>query len=114
MQAQSQMRELLATFIERLAQMDESSGSYSEQMERCAERISQATELKEITPLLEEVGGHARGGLEQPPDPRRTAGLARTRRNHAPGDGSAAPGARSRQHPGAPRPAHRLAQPQGL
>ncbi len=55
MQAQSQMRELLATFIERLAQMDESSGSYSEQMERCAERISQATELKEITPLLEEV-----------------------------------------------------------
>lgn len=54
-QAQSQMRELLATFIERLAQMDESSGSYSEQMERCADRISRATELKEITPLLEEV-----------------------------------------------------------
>ncbi len=54
-QAQSQMRELLATFIERLAQMDESSGSYSTQMESCAERIGQATELKEIMPLLEEV-----------------------------------------------------------
>lgn len=54
-QAQSQMRELLATFIERLAQIDESSSSYNEQMEHCAERIGQATELKEIMPLLEEV-----------------------------------------------------------
>ncbi|MBS0507773.1 MAG: diguanylate cyclase [Proteobacteria bacterium] len=54
-QAQSQMRELLATFIERLAQIDESSSSYSEHMESCAGRIGQATELKEIMPLLEEV-----------------------------------------------------------
>lgn len=54
-QAQTQMRELLATFIERLAQMDESSGSYTETMEDCAERIGQATQLQDIMPLLEEV-----------------------------------------------------------
>ena len=54
-QAQSQMRELLATFIERLAQMDESSSSYNTKMEECAERIGQATQLQDIMPLLEEV-----------------------------------------------------------
>ena len=54
-QAQSQMRELLATFIERLAQMDESSSNYTEQMEDCAGRIGQVTQLQDIMPLLEEV-----------------------------------------------------------
>ncbi|WP_313560756.1 diguanylate cyclase [Diaphorobacter nitroreducens] len=53
--AQMQMRELLATFIERLAQMDESSSAYNAKMEDCAERISQATQLQDIMPLLEEV-----------------------------------------------------------
>ena len=54
-QAQTQMRELLATFIERLAQMDQSSGNYSTRMEECAVRIGQATQLQDIMPLLEEV-----------------------------------------------------------
>ncbi|GAD24239.1 diguanylate cyclase [Acidovorax sp. MR-S7] len=54
-QAQGQMKELLATFIDRLAQMDESSTAYHEQLENCAERIGQATQLHELTPLLEEV-----------------------------------------------------------
>jgi len=54
-QAQTQMRELLATFIERLAQMDESSSNYNEKMEDCAARIGQATQLQDIMPLLEEV-----------------------------------------------------------
>jgi diguanylate cyclase len=59
-QAQTQMRELLATFIERLAQMDESSSTYNETMESCAERIGRATQLQDITPLLEEVMAAAR------------------------------------------------------
>ncbi|MGD9774502.1 diguanylate cyclase [Diaphorobacter sp.] len=54
-QAQAQVRELLATFIERLAQMDESSSTYNQKLEDCAERIGQATQLQDITPLLEEV-----------------------------------------------------------
>lgn len=55
LEAQEQMKELLATFIERLAQMDESSSAYHDKMEQCAERIGQATNIQEITPLLQEV-----------------------------------------------------------
>nr|WP_091570532.1 diguanylate cyclase [Oryzisolibacter propanilivorax] len=58
--AQAQMRELLASFIERLARMDESSSSYHQQLEQCAERISQAQRLEDIAPLLEEVIGATR------------------------------------------------------
>ena len=54
-QAQAQMRELLAAFIERLALMDESSSTYQAQMEQCAERIGRATQLQDIMPLLEDV-----------------------------------------------------------
>ncbi len=54
-QAQTQMRELLAAFIDRLARMDESSNAYQGQLELCAERIHQATRLQDITPLLEQV-----------------------------------------------------------
>ncbi|WCM91990.1 diguanylate cyclase [Acidovorax sp. NCPPB 2350] len=59
-QAQQQMKELLATFIERLVQITASSSTYHEKMERCAEQIGQATSLHEITPLLEEVMGATR------------------------------------------------------
>ncbi|KQR45106.1 GGDEF domain-containing protein [Acidovorax sp. Leaf160] len=55
MEAQDQMKELLAAFVERLAQMDQSSSSYHDTLEDCAERIGQATHLQEITPLLEQV-----------------------------------------------------------
>lgn len=53
--AQRQMRELLATFIDRLAQMDESSAAYHGQLTDCAGRIGQVRELKELQPLLQEV-----------------------------------------------------------
>ncbi|MGB6099419.1 MAG: diguanylate cyclase [Comamonas sp.] len=54
-EAQRQMRELLATFIDRLAQMDESSAAYHGQLTDCAGRIGQVRELKELQPLLQEV-----------------------------------------------------------
>ncbi len=56
------MKELLATFIERLAQITTPSSTYHEKMERCAEQIGRATSLDQITPLLEEVMG-ATGAL---------------------------------------------------
>ncbi|MDA8457374.1 diguanylate cyclase [Acidovorax sp. GBBC 3334] len=59
-QAQQQMMELLAMFIERLAQITASSSTYHEKMERCAEQIGQATSLQEVAPLLEEVMGATR------------------------------------------------------
>lgn len=55
LEAQDQMKELLAAFIDRLAQMDQSSNSYHDTLEDCAERIGQATQLQQITPLLERV-----------------------------------------------------------
>lgn len=54
-EAQRQMRTLLATFIDRLAQMDESSAAYHGQLTRCAERINQVTDLQELRPVLQEV-----------------------------------------------------------
>ena len=53
--AQQQMRELLATFIDRLAQMDENSAAFHEQLSGCAERIGHASSLQELQPVLQEV-----------------------------------------------------------
>ncbi len=55
LEAQDQMKELLAAFIARLAHMDESSSAYHATLEGCAERIGQVTQLQELTPLLQEV-----------------------------------------------------------
>lgn len=54
-EAQEQMKELLATFIERLAKMTTSSSNFHGTMERCAELIGQATRIEEIAPVLQEV-----------------------------------------------------------
>ncbi|QNP60706.1 GGDEF domain-containing protein [Paenacidovorax monticola] len=54
-EAQEQMKDLLATFIERLAQMTTSSSNFHGTMERCAELIGRATSLEEIAPVLQEV-----------------------------------------------------------
>ncbi|MCZ2104502.1 MAG: GGDEF domain-containing protein [Comamonadaceae bacterium] len=54
-QAQQQMRTLLATFIDRLAEMDESSANYHAQLTDCAERISHVSNVQELGPLLQEV-----------------------------------------------------------
>ncbi len=55
MEAQEQMKDLLATFIERLALITASSTTYQGTMERCAELIGKASTLQEIAPVLEEV-----------------------------------------------------------
>ena len=54
-EAQEQMKELLATFIERLAKISSSSDRYHGTMERCAELIGRASRLEDITPVLQEV-----------------------------------------------------------
>ncbi|MBB6564215.1 diguanylate cyclase [Acidovorax soli] len=55
MEAQEQMKDLLATFIERLAQITASSTTYQGTMERCADLIGKASSLQEIAPVLEEA-----------------------------------------------------------
>ena len=54
-EAQEQMRDMLSTFIERLAKITDSSTTYHGTMERCADLIGKATTLEEIAPVLQEV-----------------------------------------------------------
>ncbi len=55
LQAQEEMRQMLATFIERLAAMTESTSGFHGQMETSARLIEQAKTLEEIAPVLKEV-----------------------------------------------------------
>lgn len=54
-EAQEQMKDMLATFIERLAQITDSSTAYQGTLERCADLIGKAHTLTEIAPVLQEV-----------------------------------------------------------
>ncbi len=60
LEAQEEMRTMLATFIERLAQVSEATGTFHEKMEESARLIEQARTLTEITPVLKEVVGATR------------------------------------------------------
>jgi diguanylate cyclase len=60
LQAQEEMRKMLATFIERLSQITESTGSFHEHLENSARLIEQAKSLAEIAPVLKDVVGATR------------------------------------------------------
>ncbi|MDD2846323.1 MAG: GGDEF domain-containing protein [Rhodoferax sp.] len=54
-EAQEQMKEMLATFIERLSSVTKSSSCYHDMIENCAVQIACANTLEEIAPVLKEV-----------------------------------------------------------
>ena len=54
-EAQEQMKDMLATFIDRLAAITASSSTYQGTMARCADLIGKANTLEEIAPVLQEV-----------------------------------------------------------
>lgn len=54
-EAQEQLKAMLATFVDRLADFSASTGSYHDKIERCAEKISQASDIAELTEVLDEV-----------------------------------------------------------
>lgn len=60
LEAQEEMRQMLATFIERLSQMTESTSAYHGQMEENARLIEQAKTIAEIAPVLKDVVGATR------------------------------------------------------
>jgi diguanylate cyclase len=60
MQAQEDMREMLAAFIERLASMTEATSGFHTQMEASARLIEQAKSFTEIAPVLKDVVGATR------------------------------------------------------
>jgi diguanylate cyclase len=65
LEAQEEMRRMLATFIERLSQMTESTDNYHDKMEQSARSIEQAASLEEIAPVLKEVVRATRGMAEE-------------------------------------------------
>lgn len=58
--AHEEMRQMLATFIVRLSQMTESTGTFHSKMEENARLIEQAKTLAEIAPVLKDVVGATR------------------------------------------------------
>ena len=59
-QAQEEMRQMLATFIERLATMSQSTGSFHDILETSARLIEQAKTIADIAPVLKDVVGATR------------------------------------------------------
>ena len=58
--AQDEMRSMLASFIEKLSQITQSTGSFQEKLEDSARQIENAKTLAEIAPVLKEVVGATR------------------------------------------------------
>jgi diguanylate cyclase len=59
-QAQEEMRLMLATFIERLAAMTQSTSGFHDQLEASAKLIEQAKTIADIAPVLKEIVGATR------------------------------------------------------
>ncbi len=55
LEAQAQIGQMLAAFIERLAQMTQSTSTYHGKMEQSAKALEQAKTVEEIAPVLQEV-----------------------------------------------------------
>jgi diguanylate cyclase len=54
-EAQNQLKAMLATFVDRLAGFSSSTGSYHDKIELCADKISRASDISELTVVLNEV-----------------------------------------------------------
>jgi len=64
-QAQNEMRQMLAAFIDRLSDMAKSTGNFHEKLEENARQIEQAKTLAEIAPVLKEVVSATRSMASQ-------------------------------------------------
>ena len=63
--AQEEMRQMLATFIQRLSEMTRSTGSFHEKLLENARQMEQAKTIAEIAPVLKEVVGATRSMAAQ-------------------------------------------------
>ena len=64
-EAHDDMRQMLATFIQRLSDMTRSTGSFHEKLVENARQIEQAKTIAEIAPVLKEVVGATRTMADQ-------------------------------------------------
>jgi diguanylate cyclase len=53
--AQAQLKTMLVTFVDRLADLSASTGNYHAKIEHCAERISKANDIADLTEVLDVV-----------------------------------------------------------
>jgi diguanylate cyclase len=59
-EANSRLKELLATFVDRLGEFAQSTGSYTAKIEKAVNKISQAKDISELTDVLGDVVGETR------------------------------------------------------
>ena len=60
-EAQDRLKSMLATFVDRLADFSESTSDYHGVIEKCAERITQADNISELSDVLDDVMRETRG-----------------------------------------------------
>jgi diguanylate cyclase len=70
LEAQEEMRRMLAIFIERLSQLTESSGKCHDKMEESARLIEHASSMEEIAPVLKQIVRATRDMADQAKDAR--------------------------------------------
>ena len=54
-EAKDRLKSMLATFVDRLSDFSETTSGYHDKIEKCAERISQANDITELSDVLDEV-----------------------------------------------------------
>ena len=54
-EARDRLKLMLATFVDRLADFSETTSGYHDKIEKCAERISQAKDITDLSDVLDEV-----------------------------------------------------------
>jgi len=64
-EAQEEMRKMLAAFVERLAAMNASSASFQEKVEESARRIAGVKCVEDLEPLLDDLVAATRGMVEE-------------------------------------------------
>lgn len=64
-ETQRHLRDMLAGFVDQLAQFAESTGTYHDRIGNCAQRIAKAQDITEIGPLLDEVMTETRSIQEE-------------------------------------------------
>ncbi|MEI6219467.1 MAG: GGDEF domain-containing protein, partial [bacterium] len=53
--AKDRLKQMLATFVDRLGDFSETTSGYHDKIEKCAERISKANDIAELSDVLDEV-----------------------------------------------------------
>lgn len=83
LQTQEEMRTMVATFIDRLSQMSQSTGTFQEKLEESARLIEQAKTLADIAPVLKDVVSTTRHMAHESQTSREELEVLRTRALHS-------------------------------